>query len=75
MSIANQVAIIYAGTKGFLDEISIENISAYEKGLTEYLAANNQDVLDTISNSGKIDDDTAKALESALDNYTKTFEK
>ena len=45
MSVSNQIAIIYAGINGFLDNVGIENISKYEKELVEYLEANNQSTL------------------------------
>ena len=73
MSVANQIAIIYAGINGYLDNVGIENINKYEKELIEYLAANNQSTLDNILSSGKLDDDSEKELKSALDTFTKTF--
>jgi len=75
MSIAQQVAIIYAGTKGYLDNIEIDKVAAYENALMEYLAANNQNILDEITASGKIDEENEKALQGALDSFTKTFIK
>ena len=73
MSVANQIAIIYAGINGYLDNVGIENINKYEKELIEYLAANNQSTLDNVLSSGKLDDDSEKELKSALDTFTKTF--
>ena len=73
MSVSNQIAIIYAGINGFLDNVGIENISKYEKELVEYLEANNQSTLDKIANSGKLDESNEQELKSALDAFTKTF--
>jgi len=73
MSVVNQIAIIYAGINGYLDNVEIENINKYEKELLEYLAANNQSTIDNILSSGKLDDDSEKELKSALDTFTKTF--
>ena len=73
MSVANQISILYAGVKGYLDNVEIENINNYEKELVEYLSANNQEMLDNISSSGKLDDASEKDLQSALDSFTKTF--
>ena len=50
-----------------------ENINQYEKELVEYLAANNQDMLNNIASSGKLDDSNEKELQSTLDSFTKTF--
>ena len=73
MSVSNQIAIIYAGINGFLDNVGIENISKYEKELVEYLEANNQNTLDKIASSGKLDESNEQELKSALDSFTKTF--
>ena len=73
MSVANQIAILYAGVNGYLDNVGIENINKYEKELVEYLAANNQNTLDSIASSGKLDDVNEAELQSALDSFTKTF--
>ena len=73
MSVSNQIAIIYAGINGFLDNVGIENISKYEKELVEYLEANNQSTLDKIASSGKLDESNEQELKSALDAFTKTF--
>ena len=73
MSVANQIAILYAGVNGYLDNVGIENINKYEKELVEYLAANNQNTLDNIASSGKLDDANKTELQSALDSFTKTF--
>tara|TARA_Y100000590_G_scaffold407873_3_gene498542 strand:+ start:5713 stop:7236 length:1524 start_codon:yes stop_codon:yes gene_type:complete len=75
MTIANQVAIIFASVNGYLDEVEIGNVSDYEKELMEYLAANNQSTLDTITETGKINDDTEKDLKKALDSFSATFNK
>ena len=75
MSVENQVAIIFAGVNGYLDDLEIEQISAYEKDLMEYLSANNQKTLDAITSSGKLDENSENDLKTALDNFGKTFKK
>ena len=37
MSVENQVAIIYAGVNGYLDDIEIDKVGEYESGLMEHL--------------------------------------
>ncbi|MDP7465855.1 MAG: F0F1 ATP synthase subunit alpha, partial [Candidatus Marinimicrobia bacterium] len=41
MDIEKQIAILYAGTKGYLDEIPANKVDDFEKGLFDYLDANN----------------------------------
>ena len=54
MLVEEQVAIIYAGINGYLDDIALEKVGDFEKGLLEYLDANSQDLLDAIRTSGKL---------------------
>ena len=75
MSVANQVAIIYAGVNGYLDDIDIEDISKYEKELMEQLFVNNQSTLDTITRSGELEKTTETELKKALESFTKSFNK
>ena len=56
-----------------IDSYDHSKINEYESGLMEYLSANNQNTLDAIASSGKIDDKTEKDLKTALDNYSGTF--
>jgi len=73
MSVAQQVAIIFAGVNGYMDEIDLNKISEYENGLIDYLSANNQSVLDSIISAGKIDEKNEEELKGALQNYSNTF--
>ena len=73
MSVSNQVAIIYAGINGYLDNVEIGKVGEYEKELMEFLAANNQTILDSISSSGKLDESNEDKLKKALDSFSNTF--
>ncbi len=75
MNVSNQVAILYAATNGYLDDIGLDNVQEYETQLLEHLAANNQKSLDAIKDSGKIDETTEKELKDAFDNFSKSFNK
>lgn len=66
MDIEKQIAILYAGTKGYLDEIPANKVDDFEKGLFDYLDANNSDELKTIVNEGKISDDVSAKLDEAI---------
>jgi len=73
MPIANQISVIYAGVNGFMDELEIEQIATFETALIEHLSSTNQELLDTISSSGKLDDATTKKLKDTLTSFVKTF--
>ena len=56
MDVVKQIAIIFAGTKGHLDDIPVNKISEFETGLFDYLDANSAKDLGFIQNEGIITD-------------------
>ena len=76
MTVAEQVITIYAGVKGYLDSIDINEIRSFEKGLLELVKNEKPELLESIQKSGKIEEDTDKILSEVITNYKKTnFEK
>ncbi len=76
MTVAEQVITVYSGVKGYLDTIENNQIKSFEKGLLELIKSEKKEILDSIENSGKIDENTDKALSEVIINYKKTnFEK
>ncbi len=73
MKVENQVAVIYAVTNGFLDDIDIELMREWELGFHETMQAKHQDVLDEIRTSGKLEDELTARLTSAIEGYNATF--
>ena len=57
MSVENQVAIIFAGSEGFLDDIPVEKVGEFETGLLEYLESNYVTVLDSIRQTGELSEE------------------
>ena len=73
MKVENQVAIIFAVSKGYLDEVPVEKVSEYELGLFDHLEANNKKDLESLSLEGVISDEMSKSLEKSISNFTKGF--
>src|SRR5207302_5619234 len=48
MPVENQVAIIYAVTNGYLDQIPVEQVRAWERGFHEYLGSRQPDILSAV---------------------------
>ncbi|WP_298360091.1 F0F1 ATP synthase subunit alpha [uncultured Litoreibacter sp.] len=71
---AEIVCVIYAGTKGYLDKIEVNQVGAFEQGLLAHLRGKHQDLLDTITNEDpKIKGDIEDKIKSALDAYAADF--
>ena len=73
MDVEKQVAIIFAASKGHLDDLPVDQIADFERGLFEYLDANAADSLASIVSDGKIADETAEILEKAIVDYKAGF--
>ncbi|MBO0926069.1 F0F1 ATP synthase subunit alpha [Cellulomonas sp. zg-ZUI199] len=72
--VENQVASIWAGTKGKLDDVPIEDVRRFETELLDHLRRNT-DVLSTIAETGKLDEATEQALAGAIDEFRLGFLK
>jgi len=73
MDVEHQIAIIYAGSQGILDDIPNEKVGEFEKGLLDHLDANHEKILKTISSSGEISDETGEKLKKAIEDFKKGF--
>ncbi len=72
--VEDQVASIWAGTKGKLDDVPLEDVRRFESELLDSLRRNT-DVLSTIAATGKLEDDVEKALAVAVDEFRAGFLK
>src|SRR5690554_160253 len=70
--VEDQVASIWAGTKGKLDDVPLEDVARFEAELLGHLRRNTS-VLTEISSSGNLTKETEAALEAAVDDYVSTF--
>jgi len=66
MDVEKQIAIIFAGTKGHLDEISASQVKDFENGLSDYLDANCSNELESIRSEGVVSEDIERNLDEAI---------
>jgi F-type H+/Na+-transporting ATPase subunit alpha len=66
LSVAEQVASIYAGTGGYLDRIKTDRVHEFLERLLDGLGANNGDLMDRVNESGQLSDGDEKALGEAI---------
>jgi F-type H+-transporting ATPase subunit alpha len=71
--VENQVAIIFAGTNGYLDEIPVEQVPRYEKEFLEIMEVKHNDMLDEIASKKDISDELAGRLKAVLQEFTNGF--
>jgi len=70
--VEDQVVSVWAGTTGKFDEIPVSEVLRFEQEYLAYLRHNTK-VLTTIAETGKFDDDTAKAATDALDAFRQQY--
>ena len=73
MDVEEQVAVIFAGVKGYLDQIPTQKIGEFEQSLIQKLNAKGSNILESIRKDKSISDDTEKALKVILDELVKNF--
>ena len=66
LSVADQVAMIYAGTGGYLDRIKAERVSGFLDDLVGRLHSEQKDLMASINDDGKLDDDREEKLGGAI---------
>ena len=73
--VEKQVAILYAVTKGILENVKVEDVNAYEAGLYTYLDADaaGLEVMQLISTTAKLEPETEEKLRHVLEAYTENF--
>jgi F-type H+-transporting ATPase subunit alpha len=71
--VENQVVSIWAGTKGKLDEVPVEDILRFESELHDYLGRNTQ-VLTKLRDTNVLSDDIVDELDAAVDAFKKEFQ-
>src|SRR6056300_333617 len=74
LSVEEQVVVIYAGVKGYLDKIEITDIAKFESTLLSSLRES-KNILDSIKSKAALDDDIEKAITSLIEEVSKEFVK
>ena len=71
LKVEEQVVSIYAGTRGFLDDIEVAQVRPFEDFLLDAFRSQHSDILDEIRTSGRLvdDDRLAKAINGVKDNF------
>jgi F-type H+-transporting ATPase subunit alpha len=71
--VENQIAIIFAGTNGYLDEIPLEEVERFEKEFLEMMELKHKDVLDEIAAKKDLSDEMITGLNNILKDFTTNF--
>lgn len=77
MAVEQQVLIIYAATKGYLDDVTLDNVAAWEDGFHRYMSANHPEIVaeiidKSVKQKNKMSNDLLNKINAAIDEYKQT---
>jgi len=74
LTTAEQVVVLYAGTKGYLDKVRVKDVGRYEADLLVFVRNNHADLLDWITKEDpKIKGDAEDKIKAVVESFTKDF--
>ncbi len=71
--IAKQVVAIYAGTRGYLDDLPVEAITKFEQEFYTFIDTKYPQILEAINSSKKLESDTEEELKKAIEDFKSQF--
>ena len=72
MAVEEQVVSLYAGTRGFLDKVPVEDVGRFESELVEWFRTRHSDLLEAIASEGKISDEDA--FKKGIEDFAEQFQ-
>jgi len=75
MTVAQQVIAVFSGVRGFLDKVQLSEIKSFEKQVYEEVKSSSPEIIDSINNTGKLDEEIEKKLTSIIEQFQKKGNK
>jgi len=69
LSVAEMGFSLYAANEGFLDDVEIKKVVAFEEAMHDHIRSKNSDLLDSINASGDFNDDIAGKMAAAIEDF------
>jgi len=69
MSVAEQATSLFAANEGFLDDVALDKVGAFESALISYMNSSQADLMATINESGDFNGDIKSGLTSAIESF------
>jgi F-type H+-transporting ATPase subunit alpha len=74
LTTAEQVIVLYAGTKGYLDKVEVKDVGRFEADLLAYMRNKHSEILDWITDEDpKIKGDAEDKIKAAVESFSKDF--
>lgn len=73
LALYEQVALVYAGINGYLDELPKEKVTEFAQGFRDFLTNSKQDYVQKVNQEKKLSDEIIEMLKAAISEYKQTF--
>ncbi len=73
MDVIDQTIVVYAATKGYMDDVPVVKVRAFESGLIEEIRTAQKNIFDALNTSKELTNDTAKLLDGAIADFKRRF--
>jgi F-type H+-transporting ATPase subunit alpha len=74
LSMEEEVVVLFAGTRGFMDDIDVESVRRFEKEYLEFVRNSKPELLQEIKDKKDVDEDVEKKLTAAVEEFKKSFQ-
>ena len=75
MTVAQQVIAVFSGVRGFLDNVELTKIKNLEKQIYEEVKSLNPEIIESINNTGELNEEIEKKLISIINQFQKKNNK
>lgn len=72
--VAKQVAILYAASTGYVDDVPVEKVADFEASLLKYLDTTGQSALKKIESTKDLNEETENELKKTIEQYKQTLD-
>ena len=73
LSVDMQVATIYTGVQGYLDDVAVEDVRKFLEGLRDYIKSNKQNFVNDVTSAKKMSPESEEILKAAITEYKAVF--
>ena len=73
MSLAQEIVVLFAGTRGFIDKYDVEKVRIYEEQLLSFVQSKHQDIMKEIDDKKIISPDLEKKMKDVMTEFDSVF--
>jgi F-type H+-transporting ATPase subunit alpha len=73
LSVYEQILSLYAGTRGFLDDVPVKQVSAWEAAFLQYVHDQHGGVLKALADKQELTDEISEQIESAIQSFKSSY--